>query len=185
MPKKIKKNNLTEKKNDTELSENESNISETEQNYDDTDIQEDDENDDENDDEMQSNDDDIIQSGIDEDDEGLQNEELQYDLNLIDDGINKTYLLEEKIVDNKDRITFNRMTKYELVRIIGTRRKQLVMGAKPLVKNTENLTEQEIAIEELKNKMIPFIISRHCPNGNIEEWKANELSYDHLVNILH
>ena len=34
-----------------------------------------------------------------------------------------------------NRISSNRLTKYEMVRIIGERTKQLTLGAKPLIKN--------------------------------------------------
>ena len=50
------------------------------------------------------------------------------------------------------RITKNKLTRYEYVRIIGERTKQLSMGAKPLInvnKESENLEYKEINL--LKN----------------------------------
>jgi DNA-directed RNA polymerase subunit K/omega len=81
---------------------------------------------------------------------------------------------EEKVEDNK-RITNNRLTKYEKVRIIGIRSKQIMMGANILVKGTENMTPTEIALLELKHNMIPFKIKRKLPNGRYEIWKLAEL----------
>jgi DNA-directed RNA polymerase subunit K/omega len=81
---------------------------------------------------------------------------------------------EEKVEDNQ-RITINRMTKYEKVRIIGIRAKQIMTGANILIKGVENKTPSEIAELELKYNMIPFKIKRRLPNGRCEIWKLSEL----------
>lgn len=81
---------------------------------------------------------------------------------------------DEQIPDNQ-RITINRMTKYEKVRIIGIRAKQIMTGANILIKGVENKTPTEIAELELKNNMIPFKIKRRLPNGKFEIWKLSEL----------
>jgi DNA-directed RNA polymerase subunit K/omega len=89
------------------------------------------------------------------------------------------------IVSKENRISKNKLTKYEFVRIIGERTKQLTMGAKPLIKikkESENLEYNEIAIEELKLNMIPFKIKR-LVNGNYEIWELNELDKKHLENL--
>lgn len=86
----------------------------------------------------------------------------------------------EKIIEGKDRKTNPRMTKYEMVRILGERIKQLTMGAKPLVKNIQDISYQDIAVEELKNNMIPFKIKRPLPNNKFEIWDLNELDKKHL-----
>lgn len=75
----------------------------------------------------------------------------------------------------EDRITKAIMTKYERVRVLGDRRAQLTRGAKPMVKNTEGLTIREIADQEMKNGVIPFIIIRRLPSGRREMWKVSEL----------
>lgn len=84
------------------------------------------------------------------------------------------------IVKGKDRKSFPRMTRYEFVRIIGTRKQQLSLGAKPFIKNKDEFTINEIVIEELKNKLIPFKIRRKMPNNILEEWDITELSIEHL-----
>jgi DNA-directed RNA polymerase subunit K/omega len=81
---------------------------------------------------------------------------------------------EEQIEDSK-RITINRLTKYERVRIIGIRAKQIMTGANILVKGVENKTPVEIAELELKYNMVPFKIKRRLPNGKFEIWKLSEL----------
>ena len=88
---------------------------------------------------------------------------------------------EEKIVPKNERISFNRLTKYEMVRILGERTKQLTLGAKPMVKNYKTLPYDKIAEEELKLNMIPFKIKRPLPNGKVEIWTLDELQKDHLL----
>ena len=80
----------------------------------------------------------------------------------------------------ESRITNPRLTRYEMVRIIGERTKQLTMGAKPLVKNYHELSYEEIALEELKNNMTPFKIKRPLPNKQVEIWGIEELNKKHL-----
>ena len=86
------------------------------------------------------------------------------------------------ITDKSKRISKNKMTRYEFVRIIGERIKQLNMGAKPLIKQldkSENFNNTEIAIEELKLNMIPFKIRRPVKD-NYEIWTIDELDKTHL-----
>ena len=96
----------------------------------------------------------------------------------------KEEITETKILKGKDRISANRLTKYEMVRILGERTKQLTMGAKPLIKNYEGLNYDKIAEEELKLNMIPFKIKRPLPNGKYEFWTLDELFKDHLMTLL-
>jgi DNA-directed RNA polymerase subunit K/omega len=110
--------------------------------------------------------DELIEENID-----LENEDIE---------INNTV----EYVDKKDRISSNRLTKYEMVRILGERTKQLTIGAKPLVKNYGNLSYEKIAEEEFKKNMIPFKIKRPLPNGKYEIWLIDELYKDHLLSLL-
>ena len=67
------------------------------------------------------------------------------------------------------------LTKYEFVRLLTDRSKQLAQGAKPMLKNISELSSKEIAKLELKNKIIPLIIERPVPNSGVERWKLSEL----------
>lgn len=87
-------------------------------------------------------------------------------------------------ISKENRISSNRLTKYEMVRILGERTKQLTMGAKPLVKNFQGLSYERIAEEELKKNMIPFKIKRPLPNGKFEIWTLDELYKEHLMSQL-
>ena len=87
-------------------------------------------------------------------------------------------------IKKEDRVTRNKLTKYEMVRILGERQKQLTMGAKPLIKNHAGLPYDTIAEEELKLNMIPFKIKRPLPNGKYEIWTLDELDKEHLLTLL-
>lgn len=89
------------------------------------------------------------------------------------------------IIENSKRISKNKMTRYEFVRIIGERTKQLTMGAKPLIKQSklsEEFTYTEIAIEELKLNAIPFKI-RRLVKDHYELWAIEELDKKHLETL--
>ena len=131
---------------------------------------------------------------LESDDEGLSDDEgpeedeiLDCDINDTNDYTNDTILLNEKdedILKKDQRVSANRLTKYEMVRILGERTKQLTMGAKPLIKNHEGLPYNKIAEEELKHNMIPFKIKRSLPNGKYELWNIDELKKEHLLHLL-
>ena len=83
---------------------------------------------------------------------------------------------EETLSNNKNiRLSKPILTKYEFVRILTDRTKQVAQLSKRMLKDTENLTAKEIAKLELKNKIIPLIIERPVPNSNAERWKLSEL----------
>jgi len=115
-----------------------------------------------------------LEEAIEEDDEYFDNNdevELQDDQNI-------------EYVTKENRLSSNRLTKYEMVRILGERCKQLTMGAKPLIKNYKDLSYDKIAEEEFIRNMIPFKIKRPLPNGKYEIWNLEELSKDHLLSLI-
>ncbi len=87
-------------------------------------------------------------------------------------------------VKKEERQSSAKLTKYEMVRILGERCKQLTMGAKPMIKNYKSLPYDKIAEEELKLNMIPYKIRRPLPNGKFELWTLDELNKDHLLFLL-
>ena len=79
------------------------------------------------------------------------------------------------IVDNLHK-TLPMMTKYEKTRILGQRAKQINDGATPFVKVPEGVIDGYlIAIKELEEKKIPFIIRRPLPNRGSEYWMVEDL----------
>jgi DNA-directed RNA polymerase subunit K/omega len=102
---------------------------------------------------------------------------------VADEDVDEEYFSEEEAfipeneiyVPDSQRITKPVMTKYERVRIIGDRTKQLSLGAKPMIKGVENMDPKEVAKLELKKKVMPLIIIRPLPSGKKEKWRVSEL----------
>jgi|LauGreDrversion4_2_1035121.scaffolds.fasta_scaffold41563_4 DNA-directed RNA polymerase I, II, and III subunit RPABC2 len=79
------------------------------------------------------------------------------------------------IIDSLHR-TLPMMTKYEKTRILGQRAKQINDGASPFVKVPEGVIDGYlIALKELEEKKIPFIIRRPLPNRGSEYWMVEDL----------
>jgi len=124
--------------------------------------------------------------GLEEDEEQEQEQEQEQETENETCMIDKTETNNNNVeyVSKENRSTCNRLTKYELVRILGERTKQLNMGAKPMIKNYKTLSYERIAEEELKHNMIPFKIKRPLPNGKYEIWTLDELYKEHLLTLL-
>jgi len=74
----------------------------------------------------------------------------------------------------KTYITSPKLNKYEKTKIISERAQQLANGSLSFLQNAETYSNvQEIAMEELKQKKIPFIIERPVLNG-FEYWKLED-----------
>jgi len=100
-------------------------------------------------------------------------EELEH-IDEIED-FRQTY--DAMVVEGQKR-TVPFLTRFEKARIIGKRAMQISKGAPPLVEvgNLENPVD--IALKELKERKMPFIIRRMLPNGTIEDWRVDELRID-------
>ena len=94
-------------------------------------------------------------------------------VNLIfDDDENQT---NNQIVKPEDRETKPIMTKYERVKILGFRTKQIALGARVMLKNIDGYTPEELATIELEKRSTPIIIERPMPDGKKERWRISEL----------
>ncbi len=73
--------------------------------------------------------------------------------------------------------TKNILTKYERVKIIGLRSEQLQRGADPYIEfdTTTDFNPREIAIEELRQRKLPFMIRRPLPDGSYEYWRLDDM----------
>lgn len=76
--------------------------------------------------------------------------------------------------DKSKNITRPKLTQYEKALILGKRATQIANGANSTIDVKPGMTVREIAIEELKQKKIPYLIKR--PIGNtFEYWKLADL----------
>jgi DNA-directed RNA polymerase I, II, and III subunit RPABC2 len=70
------------------------------------------------------------------------------------------------------------LSKYERTRILGERAKQINDGAKPFVESDASIIDGYlIALKELEEKKLPFIIRRPLNNGASEYWKLKDLEF--------
>jgi DNA-directed RNA polymerase subunit K/omega len=88
---------------------------------------------------------------------------------------------------NEKKISKPIMTKYEFNQIISQRTTMLAHGAIPLIDVTNykiksNIELREIALNELKEGKIPFIIKRPLPNNKYELYRVKDLD---LVSVIH
>lgn len=68
------------------------------------------------------------------------------------------------------------ITQYERTKILGFRANQLAQGAMPYVDVPKHVvTTADIARIELKERRLPFIISRVMPDGTFEFWRLSDL----------
>jgi DNA-directed RNA polymerase subunit K/omega len=81
------------------------------------------------------------------------------------------------------------MTKYEFDQIISVRTNQLARGAISFVKITEdikrNMDLRKIALQELMEGKLPFIIKRPLPNNKYEYVRINELNLVAVKYLMH
>ena len=93
------------------------------------------------------------------------------------DEINKLVEVKKKdniIVDNFHK-TLPILTKYEKTKILGLRLKQLNNNAKPYLSFDKPILDNYlIAIKELEEKVLPFIIKRPLPNNMFEYWRLQD-----------
>lgn len=79
------------------------------------------------------------------------------------------------IIDPLHR-TLPMMTRYEKARVLGERALQINSGAKPMIEVDPSMIDGYlIALKELEQKRIPFIIQRPLPNGGSEYWRVIDL----------
>lgn len=87
-----------------------------------------------------------------------------------------------KILNSLDKPKISKliMTRYEFNVVISTRTGQISLGAIPFVEIKENVKSnmdlRKIALEELKQNKIPFIIKRPLPNNKYEFIRVKDLS---------
>tara|TARA_A100001015_G_scaffold251587_1_gene290694 strand:- start:880 stop:1413 length:534 start_codon:yes stop_codon:yes gene_type:complete len=94
----------------------------------------------------------------------------------------KELLLLSKIKKDKDNNIIDSrhktnpiLTKYEKTKILGQRAKQIEEGHPPFIKINNIIDHYTIALMELEQNKIPFIIRRPLPNGTSEYWRVQDL----------
>ena len=129
----------------------------------------------------------------DEDEDEVSDEELVEEINEKEINISNSGIIKDKIINSKeieeqlnkvDKQTAPIITKYELTNVLGIRATEIANGMDSFVNTDElNLNDPfEIAKYEFKKGLIPYIIVRPLPNGNVVEyWRLSDLQFN--VNI--
>lgn len=113
-----------------------------------------------------------------------EKEEIKNDDSDDEDDDDDDTEVELKVVANEDRATKPFLTNNEFINILITRTGQLQQGAKPMIiiESNQKISEKDIALLELKNKVNLIKVKRELPNGNIELWNIDEfLNIDELI----
>ena len=82
------------------------------------------------------------------------------------------------------------LTKYEFNQVIGLRTTHLSKGAPALVelpddfKIKSNMDLRAVALRELVEGQLPYIVKRQMPNGKYEQWKLSELDLTAVRHLL-
>lgn len=89
-----------------------------------------------------------------------------------------------KNIDVSTYLSLPWMTKYEFDQVIGLRTMHLAIGAQPFVNMPDdftiksNMELRQIALQELKEKKLPYIVKRPMPNGEAEYWPVDKLNLE-------
>ena len=102
-----------------------------------------------------------------------------------------------KVVANLDKPKISKpiMTKYEFSLIISTRANQLSLGAQPFVDVSDlttksNMELRSIALRELKEGKLPFIIKRplpplpNMPNNKFDYYRVRDMDLVHVQHMM-
>ncbi len=87
--------------------------------------------------------------------------------------------MDSKVLTGSTRISRPVLTRYEKASIVGMRMEQLQRGARPFVDVPEGtmISAREIAMDEMTQGKLPFVVVRKLPDGRREHWKLSELFY--------
>jgi DNA-directed RNA polymerases I, II, and III subunit RPABC2 len=80
-----------------------------------------------------------------------------------------------RCLSKEERITPNRLTKYEKAKLLGIRANQIDRNAPIMIDIDGEISSLEIAKRELIEKKLPLIIERIHANGDYEHWSIDEL----------
>jgi DNA-directed RNA polymerase subunit K/omega len=92
--------------------------------------------------------------------------------------------------DVKQYVTLPWMTKYEFDQLIGLRTMHLSRGAPPMVDLPEsfqiesNMQLRKVALQELQEGRLPYLIKRTLPNHRVEYWPVKELQLDAVRHLM-
>lgn len=116
---------------------------------------------------------------VDDMEDDLDEDVDEEDFSISDNKDDKYIVSVEESYNNyytKEKTTSPLLTKFERAKLLGIRAEMISAGNPPLVVVPRGVDNAyEIALLELNEKKIPLIIRRRLPNGNVEDWRIEEL----------
>jgi DNA-directed RNA polymerase I, II, and III subunit RPABC2 len=109
--------------------------------------------------------------------EELTDDEDEIIYTIEENTLNDDILEFQKNYESQQKTNISRpyLTKFEKTKVISERAQQISNGSKTLLKNPKAYNSPyEMALEELRQKKIPFIIKRPVAN-KFEYWKLEDL----------
>ena len=116
---------------------------------------------------------------IDEEFEGSEYDDDDFISDSIINPENITTFTNNYDKDVKNYKTSSILTKYEKTKVLCERAQQIENGSPPYIANFERFNNSySIAVEEMNQKKIPFIIRRSMPTSKyFEYWKLKDMIY--------
>ncbi len=136
---------------------------------------------------------DDLDDDINGDDEDLLDDEVDNNLDEEEDDDENNILNFSSILTKKNnyeditkienefsapKISYNRITKYEVTKVIGLRAQQIASGM-PVLVETNSTNVIDIAMKEYYQDKIPFIIKRPITDTKFEYWRLEDLEKYH------
>lgn len=118
-------------------------------------------------------------SEIQEYDEDQEYDSFDTPIDKVVNAENLTTFIKNYDTNKKKYKTSNVLSKYEKTKILCERAQQIEDGSPPYIANFERFTTSyAIAVEEMNQKKIPFIVRRSMPHSNhYEYWKLKDMIY--------
>merc|ERR1711974_497511 len=102
---------------------------------------------------------------------GMDEDSYEYSSSIDQDNS----IINTTITETEKRVTSNIMSKYEKAHILGIRAMQISKNS-PIFTDIGDLTDPlKIAMKELREGRVPFIVRRSLPDGKVERWSCGEL----------
>lgn len=103
--------------------------------------------------------------------------------------LNEKRKIKYSTAEDTDTRSSPMMSKYEFNSVIGLRATMLSKGAIPLVDVTDleiksNMELRSVAIRELNENKLPFIVERQLPGGKSEHWKVASLDLSNVRELM-
>ena len=126
--------------------------------------------------------DDIDEEQVPDDEVDIEDLELQLKTDDLVRHFHDDVDIYENMLVEKPNKTRNILNKYEKARMIGIRAQQIQSGAKPLVDIGDERDPIKMALMEMDQKVIPFLVKRNIPGKDPKNPNFEVVSPNNIIN---